>query len=89
MEFYKMMIISSGHVSKKTASLLDEDNVGVIVYDKKNYGWFIVVSDWQDVELPIPDDLKQCLAYAENCGCDWLCLDCDGEQCLELPFYNW
>lgn len=89
MEIYKMMVMSTGHISKETAELLDRDNVGVVVYPKAEYGWFIVVSDWWDIEQTIPEDLKQCLAYAEKNGCDWLCLDYDAELYPDIPSYNW
>ena len=90
MEICKMMIMSTGHISKNTAILLDKDRVGVVVYPKDNYGWFIVVTDWKDDETAsIPEDLKQCLSLAEKNGCDWLCLDCDGECYPELPIYDW
>lgn len=85
-----MMIMSTGHISKETASLLDADSVGVVVYPKDGYGWFIVVTDWKDGDISIiPEDLRQCLSYAEENGCDWLCLDCGGTQYPDIPIYNW
>lgn len=89
MEIYKMMLMSTGHITKKTAELLTNNEVGIVVYEKDEYGWFIVVSDWQDnVEL-IPDDLKDCLSFAEENECEWLCLDCDGKEYDSLPIYKW
>lgn len=89
MEIYKMMVMSTGHISKTTANLLTEEAVGIIVYQKAEYGWFIVVTDWKDSEEHIPEDLKECLSLAEKNDCDWLCLDCDGEIYSSLPVYNW
>lgn len=90
MEIYKMMVLSTGHISKETAKLLEEDKVGVVVYPKDEYGWFIVVTDWNGIDAdPVPDDLAECLKIAEENGCDWLCLDCDGETVENLPIYQW
>jgi hypothetical protein len=58
MEIAKMLIISSAHITESTASLLDEEAVGITVYQKDNYGWFIVVTDWQERKEYIPDDLN-------------------------------
>lgn len=88
MEIYKMLVLSTGHISKKTAHLLDMNDAGVVVYPKDEYGWFVVVSDWIDHEN-IPDDLKKCLELAERHGCDWLCLDCDGKLVPDLATYKW
>ena len=89
MEIHKMMVMSTGHISKETATLLDLDKAGIVVYKKGEYGWFLVVTDWQDAEEPIPIDLEKCLAYAELHGCAWLCLDCDGPMLPDLPQYTW
>ena len=88
MEIYKMLVLSTSHVSKETAKLLDRDNVGVVVYPKSEYGWFIVATDWDEHEN-IPDDLQKCLELTEQLGCDWLCLDCDGKCVPELLTYKW
>lgn len=90
MEIYKMLVLSLGHISKKTAELLEENNVGVVTYPKSEYGWFIVVTDWNGIDAnPVPNDLAKCLQFAEEQGCDWLCLDCDGETVDKLPLYQW
>ena len=89
MEIYKMLVMSTGHITKTTSKLLSEEAVGIVVYKKDEYGWFVVVSDWRDNEESIPDDLKTCLAFAEENGCEWLCLDCDGEEYDALPTYSW
>lgn len=89
MEIYKMMIMSTKHVSKTTSHRLDSEQAGVVVYQKDSYGWFIVVTDWRDNEDDIPEDLARCLSLAEENGCDWLCLDCDAEVYKNIPVCNW
>lgn len=92
MEISKMLTISTAHITKETADLLNvemkEDNMWLCVYNKENYGWFIHVPD--DLEdLNVPDELMKCLLFAKDIGCDWLCLDCDGEVLPYLHQYNW
>lgn len=89
-EIYKMLVLSTAHVTKETADLLDLDEIeGLVVYDKGGYGWFIVVTDYDDDTTNIPDDLEKILAYAKSKGCDWLALDRDGEINNNLPTYVW
>ena len=89
MEICKMMVMSSGHVSERTAALLAlPGKVNVPVFPKADYGWFIFVSAWENYKEELPDDLKACLKLAEDNDCDWLCLDRDGEQYPNLPYYN-
>ena len=78
MEIYRMMVVSTCHISGDTRKLMDAEAVGVVVYPKDKYGWFVVVSEWRDYIEDIPYDLRRCLAYAEEHACEWLCLDCDG-----------
>ena len=88
MEIYKMMVMSSGHISGNTMALLTGDNAGVVVYQKDDYGWFLVVTDWQDNIECIPCDLQACLSLAEENGCDWLCIDHDGRRYENPPWYD-
>ena len=37
----------------------------------------------------IPDDLRRCLAIAQNHGCGVLCLDTDGPENPALKSYDW
>lgn len=89
MEKQTMLVVSTGHVSEETAAMLEDNNIGVSVYSKDDYGWFVVVTDWKEFEEEIPEDLARCLKLAEEKNCSWLCLDCDGETYPELPVYHW
>ena len=92
MEISKMLTISTGHVSKETAELLDYDNInGIVVYQKDEYGWFILASSYNDYDLEedLPKDLVVVLEFALSHGCEWLCLDCDGEVLDDLEVFDW
>lgn len=90
MEISKMLTISTAHITKETAEWLDEKDI-LIVYKKSDYGWFILVSDWDDVveTEEIPEDLRKILRFADDLDCRWLCLDCDGDILSYLDVYNW
>ena len=89
----KMLTLSTAHITKETADLLDAFDIpfDICIYDKgtalDHCGWFLV--DWTLSEETIPEDLRACFKLAERNGCEWLCLDCDGpvEDCL--PTYEW
>lgn len=100
LEISKMLTLSTAHITKETAEKLENrlphfdsfwsaaDHIAV--YDKDDYGWWILVSELNYAELSqLPVDLAACCRLAMRNGCDWLCLDCDGpiEDCL--PTYEW
>lgn len=85
-EVHRMLTISTGHISKETAGLLDIAEMEIAAYRKGDYGWFVTCWDLDDT---LPDDLRTCTEYAEKNGCDWLCFDCDGPVVDDLPVYHW
>ena len=89
MEISKMLTVSTAHITQETSELLDNDKLSIVVYPKSEYGWFILVCDWDEYENELPKDLKKFLMLAEDQGCNWLCLDCDGEVLGFLDVYEW
>lgn len=95
MEISKMITVSTAHITEKTAKELHYaaemmgSSIDVCVYEKKEYGFFIHVSDDWESECEIPSDLMDCIKLARNNGCEWLCLDRDAEIESELPVYKW
>ena len=101
MEIYKMLVLSTGHITDETGRALekryDHDawNVHVwqddfCIYDKEEFGWWINLSDITEAELSsCPEDFAACCRLAMQNDCEWLCLDCDGEVVDCLPTYEW
>ena len=93
MDIVKMLTISTAHITKRTADMLDaiDTPFDVCIYDKgtalDKYGWFL--TDWTLQEETRPEDLRACCKFAERNDCAWLCLDCDGEVVDCLPTYEW
>ena len=91
----KMLTISTAHISKKTADLLDfegKNNVlqDIVVIPKDEYGWFIYPYPDDEKKLAVlPNDLRACIHFARKNGCSVLCLDRDYDEVAELPTYEW
>ena len=89
-EINKVITLSTAHIRPETEKALAEDNVGVTVFPKGEYGYFIYLHGWQQYGSKDPEDLKQCIRFAENYGCELLCIDRDAEILeFELPVYEW
>ena len=98
LEIRKTLVLSTGHVTKRVAEILDEyrsQPEGFDLYWQNiEYGWLFRRTrlDNQDLEYmgrKIPRCLRNCLDLAAANGCDYLIFDCDGPQVDQLPFYNW
>lgn len=89
-EIAKMLTISTGHVSRETAAKLEHGGACFLsIFAKGEYGWFIFVARDDDSMGGAPPDLAACIAKARALGCDWLCLDRDGDELDGLPVYDW
>src|SRR4051812_23741863 len=97
MEIHKMLVISTSHVSRETARLIDypvkrgasSASLGIpVTFGKGKYGWFVRVPegepDWQ-----CPSDLKHVLAFARRHRCEWIMFDQDADVLPELPAFDW
>ena len=95
----KVLTLSTAHITEETAKRLerdpDDNNLGLCVYDKSGYGFYIDIRT-VDGCLPheymaddFPKDLYKCIYLAHELGCKTLCLDCDGETTDVLETYDW
>lgn len=95
LEITKMLTISTAHISEESSEYLENVHDKLVVYDKGDYGWMIVIDDnIKDFcntigNSNIPSDIISCMIFARECGCDWLCLDCDGMVIDGLETYSW
>ncbi len=91
MESYKMLGLSTAHITKETAdALIDLD--GITSYEKADYGWFVHVPERFDLETSgseVPEDLFKCLDFAIERDYAWIMFDNDIEATNELPVYKW
>lgn len=92
-----MLTLSTIHITPKTANIIERDSrvnryPALVIYSKEQYGWFI----YFDKSLlrtkkqmnELPEDLRNCIAFAKKNRCDMLCLDGDGPEEPDLPTYG-
>lgn len=88
----KMVTISTAHIKESTTSFLEETLLFPVY--QSDYFYMIWIEDdtkhyLKPFKNAIPNDLWACIMLAHNLGCQWLCLDGDGEIVDELPVYEW
>ena len=95
LDIQKILTVSTIHISENTSNLLniesDQNTLGICVYKKAEFGWFIVidentVSTAKDNKLPL--DLANLILFAYDTSCKWLCIDCDGDEIPYLTKYE-
>lgn len=96
MDISSMLTVSTSHISAATATKLDlsqetNGDIGIIYFNKGDYGWFIWLADYDDyyTDSRIPIDLLKVMKFAKAQNCCWLCLDCDGEVLDYLTVFDW
>lgn len=93
LEITKMMTISTAHITEETANRLNRDpndnNLGICVYPKSEYGWYIPIDKELINVKGLPEDLVKVMKFAASMDCQTLCLDCDANICEELPIFDW
>lgn len=88
----KMLTLSAEHISGETAAMLNENGetnaLPLSVYVKSTFGWYICFSKGAQLNC-IPDDLAQCVRFAQTCDCNMICFDSDETPISTLPTYDW
>ncbi|HDV9845506.1 hypothetical protein NLO87_18305 [Escherichia coli] len=99
-EQYRVAVVSTGHVKKEDAELLDKvcnddlSGQGLFWIEKNRYGWILRISaseQWR-VELTragISASALDNIAALNGAGFDWIWFDRDAEQVPELTVWEW
>jgi hypothetical protein len=97
LEFQKMQVASTAHVSKETADLLPRGHSDMESEDDipswgptfaREEGWLFYVGSLSHFE-EAPKELFEVVLLAHQQGCQWLMLDRDGETVDNLPTFDW
>ena len=96
LEIEKILTLSTGHITSNTAKKLDlnpaTNCLGLCVYHKASYGWYIIV-DENAIELAtnnkLPRELANLILFTRDVNCSILCLDQDGYKLPYLKSFNW
>ncbi len=94
MEKHTMLALSTSHITEDTAGRMDKNDIeGVVLYQKKDFGWFVYVPyafDFKELEDgDCPADIFRCMKFALENGCDWIMFDNDVNEIPDLPVYDW
>lgn len=81
-----MLVLSTGNLSFQTCNVW-MNQTDHAVFEKADYGWFVYVAEPGDDD--IPGDLRDCLALARRCRCDWIMFDRDAAISPDLPSFDW
>jgi hypothetical protein len=93
LEFRKILVLSTAHVTAKTAAMLNstpQPKWPVCGGPYGPWGWFIYAHDENCGEGAdaIPDDLFAVLTFARAQGCDNVLFDADADVIDDLPEYD-
>lgn len=95
MEIGRHLVLSTVHVSTKTADMLDgwatlEPPSRPLGFASTHYGWFIPTRDVEGLDRSlIPSELLAAMALGREQGCDYLLFDCDACAIDALPTFPW
>ena len=88
LEISRVLVISTAHISYKTAKLMDMDAISFGLNSVGDSGYNILIVGW-DEYIDMPQDLKNCMKFAAENDCDWLYLDNDAHIVPRLIVYEW
>jgi hypothetical protein len=90
METTAMLVLSTAHMSPKTASSWIADCPWAC-FDKGEWGWFMYVCDDAGITEAegVPLEIRSALHVARRLRCEWIMWDRDGPVIDELPEYDW
>lgn len=95
LETPKMLVLSTGHVTKETNDRFTNGEAGVTFYPKaypdgELVGFILpLVKGYPWDRENVPAELHAIRAMAEEAGCTWIMFDRDGEIVEALPSYDW
>ena len=98
LDITKMITISTAHITKETADILNASaNYPFVtdlpvIYTKGEYGYMIHIPEYYGDEGEfenMPLDLYPVMNLAKENDCEWLCLDRDGEFVDSFETYDW
>lgn len=93
-EIEHMLCGTTGHVTDESRKALDAggDALGLVVFQKKDYGWYIYVNpcaEEQALTDDAGDDIRRLCAKARSLGCHWVMLDQACDEIEGLDTYEW
>ena len=97
LEIAKVLVVSTGHVSKDEAELWNDDQ-GVGDDGQwsrgwaRDWGWMLYLGmekDTEDEFAGVSEGLRGVIETARLADCIWIMFDCDGPTIEGIPTYDW
>lgn len=89
-EYDRIMCMSTAHISKDSAELLESDDFTAIAFPNPNgYGIIVRCLPGEDHFGGGADDVAACIEYARERGCGYIRFDRDFPAFTDLPVYDW
>lgn len=95
MEIGHHLVLSTVHVSMKTADMLDgwallEPSSRPLAVASTQYGWFIPTREAEEPDRKqIPDEVLAAMRAGREQSCDYLLFDCDAGEIEGLTTFPW
>lgn len=95
MEIGRYLVLSTVHVSLKTADVLDgwaplEPSSCPLAVASTHYGWFIPTREVEASDREqIPNEVLAAMRVGREQGCDYLLFDCDAGEIEGLAVFPW
>ena len=86
----RLAVISTGHVSKATAAVLDAggEELPMSCY-RLEYGWLVPAGPSAEAKPDVPSDLWAVMQLAKRSDCAWILFHCDGPMIDDLESFEW
>lgn len=92
-EIHVVIGMTTGHISPKTEEYLEkcvDIPIGPATFRKEDvtgkHGWWVACFEEPDED--IPNDLRECIRFAQKHGADWIMFDGDATSYKELSVYD-
>ena len=79
--------LSTGHVTRKTMTRIEENDPDYPIITNYPHGAILWVPE--EIEHSLPFDLLTVLMYAKGRDCRLVRLDADGDKHTDLTYYGW
>jgi hypothetical protein len=92
MHIERMLVLSTGHVSKEVNDILEGDWKALAWGPEfvRDEGWvFRVVDDDIIRDTDPPQCIRDAMSFARGAGCEWVMFDCDGDRVEILRWHDW
>ena len=88
---FKVLDISTGHMTKADNEALEEYEAVVPSYELKEYGWLVYVGEIDDnwPDHVMSEEFRRIMREAAELDCDYVRFDRDGREYPGLPSFDW